>query len=533
MGSRRNRIRLFAVSTLLLGAALAPARALAAGAPALAATTIVSDGFEPGSTSRFVLDWALPSPGDPSPAYWGPVTAVKRTGLRSLWCAGSIPGQTTTTAWTTFSGRYPNYTAGLATLALPELSGYYSATLDYWYRMPSIGSNDGGSLNVLWSAAVGSDLWDYHASWPTVADWTHVTFDLTVPTPAGQSRPVDLSRTPGKVRFIFMDDTGAFESPTNGEGPAIDDVVVSGYKFGPVRGLHAAVLGGGVHLTWTAPARSVALSAPDEDRAVAYRVWRAPNVAPYDWTELTVARTTGTSFDDPDPRPGGSRYLVQAWDPGTGPGYGEVDVPGGTAAVLIGSPPPVPLSTITVSGGNLGPGDVYTATPTVTVSRDATGTTYWRWDAGGFTPSSASAFQVPVLAGVHSLTVYSVNEADVAEATAVTRTVTVIVPPAPTRPVLGTPKASTSSPVHRRHFHITGSLSPAHTSATTVLVKIYRKVGSHYRYLRSHTVNVAPGATTFQVTTTLTSRGWYRVRTYHSDSAHLATYSAYRYLKVR
>lgn len=539
METTHRRTGFLAAAVLLLGCLMAPTGAFAAGEPALSPTTIVSDGFEPGAASRFVLDWPAPSPGDPSPAYWGPIAQLKHSGLASLWCAGSIPDQTTTTAWTTFSGRYPDYTAGLATLALPELSGYYSASLDYWYRMPTIGSNDGGSFNVLWSTAIGADVWDYHNSWPTAADWTHAHFDLTVPTPAGQSRPVDLSRTPGKIRFIFIDDVSAYESPTNGEGPAIDDVVVAGYKFGPVRDLNASVgPGGGVRVTWTPPARSVAPSAPDEDRPLAYRVWRAPNTAPYAWTELTDARITATSFDDADPLVGGSRYLVQAWDPADGVGFGEVQVPTGTALVVVGERPPAPVSDISITGGTLS-GGVYTAAPAITVSRNVAGTTYWRWDAGDFAPVSATSFQVPVSAGTHTLTVYSVNEVDVAETPFLTRTVTLNVPPvptpppAPTRPGLSRPWTSSKSPVHRKSFYIRGYVTPAHASATTVLVRIYRKVGSHYHYLRTHTVRIAAGATYYSLKTSLTSHGWYRVRTYHADASHLATYSSYRSFKVR
>jgi hypothetical protein len=326
-GTMRYRRLTFAFAIALMAAFL-PGVAHASG-PAVVPTQIMSEGFEGALPSRLVLDWALPSPGDPSPAYWGVITQQKHAGARGLWCAGSIPNSSSTTAWTTFGGLYQPYTAGLATFALPELADYYSAKLEFWYRMPTIGSADGDSFNVLWSATSGSSLWDYHVGWPVTSSWTYASFDMSLPTAAGHTRPLDLSRTAGQVRFQFIDSTGdVYESPSTGEGPTIDDVTVSGYKFGPVRGLDATVTADGLHLSWTVPARSTALAAADEERPIAYRVYReldGSNV----WSELSTDRIAGTSFDDADASAlsGTYRYVVQAWDPAGGPGYGQVVLP--------------------------------------------------------------------------------------------------------------------------------------------------------------------------------------------------------------
>lgn len=424
-GSMRPRRFAFAFA-IALAAALVPGIAHAAG-PALAPATIVSEGFEGAMPSRLTLDWALPSPGDPSPAYWGPITQQKHAGARGLWCAGSIPNSSSTTAWTTFGGLYPPYTAGLATFALPELADYYSAKLGFWYRMPTIGSADGDSFNVLWSATSGSSIWDFHVGWAPTSAWTYASFDMGVPTAPGHSRPIDLSRTAGQVRFQFIDSTGdVYESPSTGEGPTIDDVTVSGYKFGPVRGLNASVVDGKVDLTWTVPAGSTALLAADEERPVAYRVWRSPDTSPAVWTELTGARISETAFEDDAPPDGASRYLVQAWDPADGTGYGVADPAAAALATVI---PPIPVSTITVTGGSPDSDGVFSELPTVTVTRDAVrGTTYYRWDAGGYISTTATSFVVPALDGTHTLEVYSTNSLAMPETPTVTRTIVVEIP---------------------------------------------------------------------------------------------------------
>jgi hypothetical protein len=443
--TRNALAKLMFVTTLLaLALAWAPAAALAAGPPMLTPSPIFTEGFEGALASRAYLDWVLPTPGDPSPAYWGRITQRKHTGSYGLWCAGSIPNQTTSAAWTTFAGRYPDYTKGMAVFDVPELADYYSANLDYWYDMPSIGSNDGDALNIDWSATTGGDFWQNNIGQAVVSVWTRNVYSLTAPTPPGAYRPVNLSRTPGKVRFLFIDDASAYESPTNGEGPTIDDVTVTGYKYGPVRNLAATVTGSGVNLSWMMPARSTALLAASEERPVTYRVWRSPDVQPYTWTEVTDARVSGTTLLDTAPLDGTSRYIVQAWDLAGGSGYGEVDVAAAAYAVVV---PPVPVSTIAVTGGTPS-GGVYTTMPTITVSRNsASGMTYYRWDSGSYASSAMTSFEVPALAGPHTLEVYSVNSLNMAETPTVKQSITVSIPspgPAPvsTITVGGTPDSS-------------------------------------------------------------------------------------------
>jgi hypothetical protein len=436
---------------------VAPSLALAAGQPGLSPMTVFSENFEGAAPPlRLTLDWittfddltGLPVP---PPAYWGRITASghSHSTTHGLWCAGARPdvrwttGSAATagawsvsTAWADFSYKYPAFTAGLATFEVPELKDYYSAALSYQYLMPSIGSNDYDTFNVKWRVA-GEGSWDTNNSQAAATVWTGKSYALTAPSTGGNS--IDLSRTGGEVCFQFYELAGDYPF----EGPTIDDVSVTGYKYGPVRNLAAAVDPSGVHLSWRVPARSAAASAPDEDRTITYRVWRASGAQPDVWVELTTARLTSTTFDDAASLDGVSSYIVQAWDPAVvGDGYGELAV--AAHATVI---PSVPVSTITVTGGTPADG-VYTAMPTVTVSRDtARGTTYYRWgDYGGYASSALTSFEVPALEGTHTLEVYSVNTLNVAETPHVLKAIVVAVaspgpPPVSTIVVSGTPGA--------------------------------------------------------------------------------------------
>ena len=387
--------------------ALVPPAAMAVTGPAFSSRTIMSEGFEGAAPARLTLE-PMVSGGYPTSAYWGPITQQKHAGTSGLWCAGRIPNSASTTAWTAFGGKYPNYTAGLATLTLPELGDYYSAKLDFWYRMPTpLGSADGEAFNVLWSSTVGGTFWDYHVGWPVTSTWRHETLDMSVPTPVSFYRPVNLSRTPGMVRFQFTDDVSAYESPQNGEGPTIDDVTVSGFKYGPVREVRAtSISADAVALAWTKPARSTAI-AGDDTRTITYHVWRSRDAQPYSWTEVGTG-FTGTTCTDSSPKGGAWRYVVQAWDPSPGTGYGELETSAGVP-VLVDT---APESTIVLDPASPGSDGLYVVPPTVTVTREFEGATYWRWGSGAFTRETAVSFQVPspvTTDTTRTLEVYSTN----------------------------------------------------------------------------------------------------------------------------
>jgi hypothetical protein len=449
---------------------------------------------------------------------------------------------------------------------------------------------------------------------------THAATSLSAPTPEGAIRPVNLSRVAGRVRFSFNDHVpGDFEteSPANGEGASIDDVTIAGFKFGPVRNLVASVSNGEVVLNWTTPAASTALLAPPDDRAIAYRIWRSPDAQPYVWTEVTTDRVSATTFTDPAPLDGASRYVVQAWDEGTGAGYGEVDLAAAARATVI---PPVPVSAIT----GVTNGATYTEMPPITVSRDTVkGTTFYRWDSGAYVANGAQSFAVTPLAGTHTLEVYSTNtlgdpelphktltltvslpvppvapvttiavvgttnssgvyvttptititrdQADgttfyrwvaaaaydstsaasfqlparagthtlevyssvpgAEEQTIRTRTITVtIAPPVvkPTKPSLSTPTISTSYPRRYRSFYIRGTVKPSHTGSTTVKLPLYRYYSGSYHFVKTYTLTLAKGATSYSLKLSLSKKSAYRVRAQHGCAVHISTYSSYK-----
>lgn len=315
----------------------APSAALAV-APAVTPAVIRAEGFETAPAS----DWLIEMVYDPivtPTAYWGRVTQRAASGSYGLWCAGAPSG------WGT--GVYPDFTGGLATLALPQLTDYYSATLSYKYTMPSLGSDDGNAFNVLWDTTPHA-LWDYHFGRPLTAvnGWNTDTWDMSAP-----ANKVNVSRRPARVRFNFLDSYGNFyETPTTGEGATIDDVLVSGYRYGPVRSLAATLVAGDTHVTWSVPWRSTDATSAEE-RAITYRVWRSPDVMPYAWTELTASATGGTSLTDTGTPSGAFRYAVQAVEPG-GPGYGELGVSAAVVKDVVITVPAAPSGlTATAAAG--------------------------------------------------------------------------------------------------------------------------------------------------------------------------------------
>ncbi|HEY5484686.1 MAG TPA: InlB B-repeat-containing protein [Propionibacteriaceae bacterium] len=408
---------------LALCMALAPTLALAGGQPGLSPMSVFSEPFESvAAPSRLALDWVstfddITGKKIPPPAYWGRVAASGESfsPTHGLWCAGGVPNASWTTSsaatagawasptgWTDFGGYYPSFTAGLASFSVPELADYYSAFLSYRYLMPSIGPNDASTFNVKWQT-FGGATWDTNSDQPQVGAWTAVNYPLTTPS-TGDLHSINLSRSGGDVVFQFVELWG-----DSAEGPTIDDVSVTGYKYGPVRGLHAVgVTPTSVSLAWTKPARSTVIGAADETRSITYRVWRSRDVQPYSWTEVTDARVVGTTFVDNAPRGGTMRYIVQAWDPGAGEGYGEVEASAGVTVFVDKAPE----STIVLDPASPGPDGTYVVPPTVTVAREFEGTTYWRWGSGSFVSNTAGSFQVPVPVSsdtTRTLEVYSTN----------------------------------------------------------------------------------------------------------------------------
>lgn len=287
-----------------------PPSALAA-APPSAPQQVFATGFEEGSFPPVGLQ-LTPAPGFPvSRAYWDRNTSIKRSGGYGLWCSGS-----NVASWPV----YPEGTRGYADVDLTALQDYYSASLDYYYTMPSLGVSDDNSFIGMWYVYGDGYPVDSRTYAKTaVGVWSAVSSNLTAVT-----NTINLSRTRGSLRFKFIDTYEySGDYPKTGIGASIDDLVVAGYKYGPVRTLSAEQSGTSIQLTWAKPYRSTGETSLEE-RDVSYRVWRSPKDQ-NDWTELTSSRISATSFlDGTAAENTWYDYQVQAWDTGTGTGYGEL-----------------------------------------------------------------------------------------------------------------------------------------------------------------------------------------------------------------
>ena len=262
----------------------------------------------------------LPPAGVLATYIWGPEpsTGARRSGSYGLWCSA----YDTSTGWYSFNyATYLTNTSGRAVLALPELANYYSAELKFWYRMPSRGAADTGSFVLAWGPPpLDYDTWASDSSFPLVSSWTQLTYDLSS----------EISRASGQIWWEFNNKVeGGSQYPTAGHGPALDDVQVLGYMYGPVRELQADSAATGVELTWKRPYRAVN-STTAEERSIEYRVWRRPQAAPGDpWTELTdgapvTSAVTDVTYTDSTATQGVTYdYAVVTYGAGSTTTYGE------------------------------------------------------------------------------------------------------------------------------------------------------------------------------------------------------------------
>lgn len=303
----------------LLVAALA---ACLAAVPSVASATapystppvIVSDGFEEGELQ--LLEY-VPTliPGEEVWAYWGETSLRSRTGTYSVWCAGEQSEPVTDVA------AYPAYTRGRAFVDMDELADYYSSTISLWYVMPSVGSvgdSFGISLSRLEDGVAQFPSVHNDSDIPVAQDWAKRTYVL------GAGSHLAASRQPMRLGLAFFDQIETFPLGYVGQGPAVDDIVISGYKFGPVRQLAAtwSVEASGVALSWTPPQRS-AISSEEETRPVVYRAWRS-EVGTDTWVEVTPSTATSVCsiVDTSVVQLALYDYVVQAWDPVDGESYG-------------------------------------------------------------------------------------------------------------------------------------------------------------------------------------------------------------------
>ena len=300
------RVARTAASICVLVLALVCATGVAVAGPSTTPMVMVSDDFNDGlvPANMTVAQLApLPGQGNPSPVTWGPITASRAgTSGYGLWCAG------TPVTGGPYWPKYPTDTRTIATVDLSQMSDMYSGRLQLDYAMPTLGPADLAyqSFTIIRGYTSGSTDTDY--SMPLTSAFRHLTYDLTAP-----SLFAPMSRHAGYVGLQFWDYPET--SGSNGQGPTVDNVVIDGYKYGPVRHLKLT----GNDLSWDRPFRSTEGTSAEE-RTISYRIWRSSDGT--SWTELT----SGGRLDDAtvtyDTGGGAYLYAVQAWDPGAGTGYG-------------------------------------------------------------------------------------------------------------------------------------------------------------------------------------------------------------------
>lgn len=111
------------------------------------------------------------------------------------------------------------------------------------------------------------------------------------------------------------------------------------------------------------------------------------------------------------------------------------------------------------------------------------------------------------------------------------------VTPTLTRASVGTPVAP-SRMTHSHKYTVYGYVSPQHTAGTTLVTLKFYKRNSHGTYVYHNSVS-AKGAyysatkSKYSAKLSLPHAGKWRVRAYHADAEHTASYSGYDYITVR
>lgn len=293
---------------------------------------VFSTGFENSEPAAVLAPIVVE--GETTSAYWGRSTSVFRSGATGLWCAGI---DATSGGPGLFWPTYPARTRGLADLELSTLADYFSSSFSFWYLMPTAGSEDRFTLSMGRLGGSAEPPFVQGEELEIVAGWTQRVITL------GPGGIPAASRQPLVARFAFLDAVEFAPIGESGQGPALDDVVITGYKYGPVRNLGAVWSeGAGVALSWQPPAES-AVSAANDSRPVVYRVWRSLSGADQ-WTELTAgAPVAGTSMVDSTAQFALIYdYVVQAWDTGGATSHGVQSLP--VSVTTPGAPTP-PIAT--------------------------------------------------------------------------------------------------------------------------------------------------------------------------------------------
>ncbi len=503
----------------ILAFALFPAAAQAA---RLGSTpvTILSEGFEANTAPQYAL-----SPGTDSAALWGPVTQSHNLGARGLWVAGSGG----------FLAAYPVNTRGRATFSVPGLAEYYSSALRFHYVQPSIGGGEAESGFVVnWSPTNSTDSGSRYG-WPSTSTWRAETVDLADP----KALHGTITRAAGTLSFFFYDSAEPAGTSPNGAGPTIDDVTVTGWKYGSVRDLVTQAAGDSVNLSWARPYRST-IESTLEERLIAYRVWRAP-YGTSTWTELTASGPVNqTTLSTPRPTAGTQFvYVVQAWD--SGGGYGQPVEQLVTLPVdPVFAPTLAPTLAQTISPTTVKYGASATAAGTLVlegIPLEGVGVQLQYYSGGWKTLDT----KLTDAAGKVVFSAKPINKSKTSFRLQFAGTgfdtktgAAVVVTP---RPYVGAPWKSTTARKNKS-FTVRGTLNPRHTAGSSpVKLRFYRWNGKKYVYKKSYTAKAYNYSTysRYKASVKLPSSGTWRMRAYApADSLHAASaWSSYTKFKVK
>ena len=375
-----TRVRLFMVSLVAFAALALPQAAMGVG-PQTVPRVLVTEGFETTSSANYVTSAYVGGWQDGTAAgFWGrSAVFTPHSGMSSLWCNG-------TNAAAVAARKYAKRSAGHVSFPLTMTADYYGAVASFYYRMPSLGDQEKVIPPFVpqYAPTPNPGYYETRAN-PAITTALGASFVVTL-TPSKSAGELSLSRSAGEFRLQWQDQQ-EIDLPTakihTGEGASVDDVVIAGWKYGPVRSLGATTTSISTTLTWRRPWRSTAETSTEE-RAVSYRVWRAPagNSA---WTELTSdgARLANGALSYTDTSVADATayiYAVQAWDPGTGTETGEYRTVNATTASvslpLVAIATPVSGAVVTgtgpvvVSGTTSGRDGATVTSASVTVRRD-------------------------------------------------------------------------------------------------------------------------------------------------------------------
>ncbi|MDR3685779.1 MAG: hypothetical protein P4L93_02310 [Coriobacteriia bacterium] len=511
----RRRVAGIVLAILVVAFVAIPA-AFAVADPISGVAVLRSWTFE-GTDATPVVTAAHPFPTSDDTAWWGVVAGHGRTG-NGLWCAGAG----------TAPGTWPTYkalnTAGIADFPVSDTGGFYVSDFTFWYKYPDAAQLADPFYALGWVSGTA-----HGANWTPVGLAPGVTGNTWVQRDYNRTGGAAiLPSGEGSVRFVF----NAYAS-FNGYGPTIDDVQLTGYKYGPVRSLNASRSVGTsttVDLAWDAPVIAPNSTTVDT-RTINYTVWRK-DLSNNTFTQFVVPSSAGhvTASDTAAPVDRALQYFVQGYDGPTAYGMlaNLVQVAQATPHFESANTPPSPVG----YGGSASVGahlvdqmgPIGGHASTIQVQQSYTGGAPWT-PVAGVTEGAAGAYSgtVPNIAVNAAYRLFDTAT----QASSVPVLVQV-------NPYVTTP--STPSKVkHGKYFATKGSVSRVPFASRTITLRAYRKEGK--KWVLRATVNVGVGAgagvSAYKKNIKLTKKGSWRMTVTVADSYNTPKISAFRYFTVK